>query len=153
MPRKRQLPPRREDTDPRMPPGNRRKDEHRLREIHLPGEQREKRLGHRARIGKDRELVPGERLVSEDVADDIAKIHRPPFYATRREWICRFRAPALPAQPVRPGGGMGGGRRGPLPCPQCDRESSKPCELLIRSSVPGMYFFSSSWKYETRAIT
>jgi AhpD family alkylhydroperoxidase len=29
---------------------------------------------------------------------------------------------------------------------QCIRWSSKPAEDLIRSSVPGMYFFSSSWK-------
>src|SRR5437867_2653420 len=36
---------------------------------------------------------------------------------------------------------------------QCIRWSSKPAEDLIRSSVPGMYFFSSSWKCDTRAIT
>jgi hypothetical protein len=36
---------------------------------------------------------------------------------------------------------------------QCIRRSSKPADDLIRSSVPGMYFFSSSWKWETRAIT
>src|SRR5438093_11161090 len=33
------------------------------------------------------------------------------------------------------------------------RASSKPCDALIRSSVPGMYRFSRSWKCATRAIT
>src|SRR2546427_7383810 len=32
-------------------------------------------------------------------------------------------------------------------------EPSKPCDDLIRSSVPGMYAFSRSWKCATRAIT
>ena len=41
---------------------------------------------------------------------------------------------------------MGGAALAPPDVDQCIRWSSKPAEDLIRSSVPGMYFFSSSWK-------
>ena len=51
----------------------RRIDERRLGEVHLPREPLELVLGNPARVGEDRELVAGERLIREDVADDVAE--------------------------------------------------------------------------------
>ena len=48
-------------------------DEDGLRERHLPREELELVLGNGTRVCEDRELVPRQRAVREDIADDIAE--------------------------------------------------------------------------------
>src|SRR5579862_3572564 len=68
----------------------RRIDEGRLGEVDLARERLELLLGDLAGVGEDRELVPGERDVGEDVGDDVAKRWHPatvtpnPVYASPR---------------------------------------------------------------------
>ena len=69
----RQLDARREDPDPRVAAGLGRQHEDRLGEVHLARERLHLLVVEAARVGEDRELVPGERRVGEDVGDDVAK--------------------------------------------------------------------------------
>src|SRR5437763_2636998 len=73
MARERNLGERREDADLRVAAGLRRKHEGRLREVDLAGECLHRPIVEAARIGEDRELVPGERPVGKDVHDDAAE--------------------------------------------------------------------------------
>ena len=48
-------------------------DEDRLGEVHLPGQGLQQSSGSVARVGEDRDLIPLQRAVGEDVADDVAE--------------------------------------------------------------------------------
>ena len=63
-----------EDADARVAAGARRVDVDGLGEVDLPRERLEPVLRDFTRVGEDRELVPGERRVGEDVADDVAEV-------------------------------------------------------------------------------
>ena len=73
MARERQLGGRREDPHAHVAVGGRWIDERRLAEIELPRKPLELPFRDLPRIGEDGEPVAVERLVGEDVADDIAK--------------------------------------------------------------------------------
>jgi hypothetical protein len=47
-------------------------DEDRLREVELAGERLQTLFGEPARVGEDCQAVPGQRLVREDVREDVA---------------------------------------------------------------------------------
>jgi hypothetical protein len=69
---------RREDPHLDVPVALRRVDEGRLGEVRLAGEPLELPLGNLPGVREDGELVSGERLVGEHVADDVAEGgHRP----------------------------------------------------------------------------
>ena len=70
---KRQLSHRREDPHLHVPVALGRIHERRLGVVQLLREPLQRLLGNLARVGEDRELVPGERRVGEDVADDVAE--------------------------------------------------------------------------------
>ena len=69
----------REDTDAHVCVGTgRRQNEHGLREVHLARERLHRDRVEIARVGEDRQLVPCQRGVGEDVGDDVAEdAHRP----------------------------------------------------------------------------
>ena len=69
---KRHLDRRREDAHARMPACRRREHERALREAHLARQRLHEVVIQATRVREDRELVAGEGLVGEDVADDVA---------------------------------------------------------------------------------
>src|SRR5689334_15994648 len=71
MPRERQLDRRREDPDPRVPTLLGRQHEDGLGQVQLARERLELVLAQLAGVGEDRERVPLERRVREDVGDDV----------------------------------------------------------------------------------
>src|SRR5919201_1799920 len=73
VPRERQLGARGEDPDPSVAALLRLEDEDRLAEVHLARERLEHLLRNLARVGEDRERVPGQRAVGEDVREDVAE--------------------------------------------------------------------------------
>ena len=81
---KRELNPRREDSDPRMTSCFWWQDEDRLGEVHLAGELSHRLVVDITPVREDGELVPGERNVGEDVRDDVTQSgHRPILYHDR----------------------------------------------------------------------
>jgi hypothetical protein len=79
--RERELVVRGEDPDADVTGPARQVAEHGLRQVHLPGERLEQRLGDPARVGEDGERIALERAVGEDVADHVAELGhgvRPP---------------------------------------------------------------------------
>ena len=74
MPRERQLERRREDADPHVGVGRRRRQhEDGLGEVHLARERLHVLARQVARVREDGELVAGQRRVGEDVGDDVAE--------------------------------------------------------------------------------
>ena len=63
----------REDPHANVAVGLRRIDEGRLGEVHLSRKALQLMLRDLARVGEDGELVSGERLRGENVADDVAE--------------------------------------------------------------------------------
>ncbi len=73
MPREGELEVRREDANPRVAAALGREHEHRLAEPDLERERLHRLVVEPARVGEDRELVPGERRIREHVGDDVAQ--------------------------------------------------------------------------------
>ena len=68
-----QLEVRREDPDPTVPPLSGGNTKTRFAQPQLERERLHRRLVELAGVGEDRELVPGEGRVGEDVGDDVAE--------------------------------------------------------------------------------